>query len=378
MAEKRDYYEVLGIDKSASPDQIKSAYRQMAKKYHPDLNKSPDAPAKFKEVQEAYEVLSDPQKKQAYDQFGFAAFDQNGQAGFQGQQGAGFGEGGFDADDLNDIFGQFFGGGSRRSSSNRSTPRKGNDHSIRVKLSFDQAVHGAKVDIPTSYVGVCPDCHGTGADSPSDVETCPTCHGQGHVRARRQTIFGTMETDEVCPTCGGSGKFIAHKCNRCHGTGKVRFNETLTVNIPHGVDTGDTICISGKGDAGSNGGPSGDLIIEVEVSPSSTFTRKGADVYINVPISVQDALLGCTVSVPSINGDMDLNIPSCTEGNTILKMRNQGIVLPSGKTGDEYVTISVKFPKKLSGKQIEDIEDFGNEEDRKGPFNWFKAKRKKK
>lgn len=377
MAQKRDYYEVLGINKTATQDEIKKAYREKAKKYHPDINHDADAPEKFKEIQEAYECLSDPQKKQLYDQYGHAAFDANGQAGFNGQ-GADFSNMG-DFGDLNDIFSQFFGGGATRGGRRRdNTPRKGADRRVRVNLSFDQAVKGTKVDIPLDYVTSCPDCHGSGARSASDMETCPTCGGQGRVRARRQTLFGMMESEEVCPDCQGSGKKVRVKCPKCHGAGRVRVNETITVNIPRGVDTSDTIRIAGKGDAGVNGGPTGDLIIEISVSTSSTFTRKGPDVYINVPISVQDALLGTIVSVPTVNGEVDLTIPSCSEPNTILKMAGQGITLPSGKVGDEYVTLSIKFPKKLNQKQTDLIKQFADEEESKGGiFSWLKGKKKR-
>jgi molecular chaperone DnaJ len=374
MAEKRDYYEVLGINKNATQDEIKSAYRSLAKKYHPDINKSPDAPEKFKEVQEAYEVLSDAQKRQTYDQFGHAAFDQNGQNGFNGfgqQAGADFSDFG----DLGDIFSSFFGGGSRRSSG----PRKGADKGVRVKISFEQAVKGCKIDIPLDYVTTCEDCHGTGAANGTAFETCQSCHGSGRRRVRRQTIFGVMESEEACPDCGGTGKKITAKCNHCHGNGRVRVQKTITVNIPHGVDTGNTIRIAGKGEVGYKGGPNGDLIIQIEVIPSNTFTRKGADVYINIPISVADALMGCIVTVPTVSGDCDLVIPPCTEPNTILKMTGKGIVLPdSSRAGNQYVTITVKFPKKLNSKEEELIKSFQAEEDKKGNvFSWTKARRKK-
>ncbi|MFA6860773.1 MAG: molecular chaperone DnaJ [Bacilli bacterium] len=373
----RDYYEVLGVSKTATQDEIKSAYRKLAKKYHPDLNHSPDAPEKFKEVTEAYEILNDPQKRQQYDQFGKAAFENNGANGFNG-----FNSGNMNADDfgdINDIFAQFFGGGQggqRQSRRRDNVPRKGQDKMVRVKLSFDQAVNGTKVDIPLDYVTTCPDCHGTGARTPNDIQTCPTCHGLGRVRTRQNTLFGMMESEEVCPDCGGTGKKVTAKCPHCHGAGRVRMTETISVNIPGGVDTGDNIRIANKGDAGANGGPSGDLIISIEVAPSQTFTRKGGDVYINVPIAVSDALLGATVTVPTVHGDCDLVIPSCTEPDTVMKMRQQGIRLPNGRIGDQYVTINVKFPKNLNNNQKDLISKFSDEEDKKndGPFSWLKHK----
>ena len=381
MAEKRDYYEVLGVSKTATQDEIKSAYRKLAKQYHPDLNHSPDAPAKFKEVTEAYEVLGDPQKRAQYDQFGMAAFDNNGANGFQnGFNGFGQGGEGFDAegfDDFNDIFSSFFGGGSSRSR-NSNLPRKGTDKQVLVNLSFDQAVKGTSIDIPLSYVTTCPDCHGSGAASPSDVHTCPTCHGSGRVRTRRQTILGMMETEEVCPDCHGTGKKVDRKCPHCHGQGRVQVNETITIKVPAGVDTGDKMRIAGKGNPGVNGGDNGDLLIQFEVSPSQTFIRKGADVYITVPVSYTDALLGATVTVPTVKGDCDLVIPSCTEPGTILKMQGQGITTPHGKTGNEYETIQVKFPKSLSKEEkdllsrLDEIEDSRSN----GFFSWIRKKKR--
>ena len=378
MAEKRDYYEVLGVDKNATQDEIKSAYRKLAKQYHPDLNKSPDAPEKFKEVQEAYEVLGNADKQ--YDQFGHAAFDNNGtngfQGGFNGFQGADFGDFG----DIGDIFSSFFGGGASTSSRRSNMPRNGEDRVIQVNLSFDDAVKGTKVDIPLEYVDTCPHCHGTGAENPSDVTTCPTCRGTGHVRTRKTTIFGVMETEDACPDCHGSGKKVTHKCTQCKGSGRVKKSETITLNIPHGVDTGDRMNVRGKGEPGVNGGENGNLIVAFNVKPSQTFVRKGADVYINVPISISDALLGATITVPTVTGDCDLVIPSCTEPGTILRMANKGITLPSGKTGNQYVTVNVKFPKSLDSEQKELISKFDDIESKKsnGVFSWLKRKFKNK
>lgn len=374
--QKRDYYEVLGVNKTATQDEIKSAYRKLAKKYHPDLNKSPDAPAKFKEATEAYEVLSDENKRKQYDQFGHAAFDNNGANGFQGGFNGFGGAGGFeDFGDLGDIFSSFFGGGSSRARRN-NMPRRGADRTVQVKISFDQAVKGTKVDIPLSYVDNCPECHGTGAKTPNDVETCKTCGGRGRVRMRRQTLFGMMESEEECPDCHGTGKTIKRKCDHCHGAGRVQVSETITVNIPHGVDTGNKIRISGKGEPGVNNGPSGDLIIQIQVAPSQTFVRKEADVYINAPISYTDALLGGTITVPTVTGDCDLVIPPCTNPGTILKMSGKGITTPNGKTGNQYVTINVKFPKSLNSEQKELVKKLDDIESSKGSlFGLFRKKK---
>lgn len=375
MADKRDYYEVLGIQKTASEDEIKSAYRKLAKQYHPDLNKSPDAPEKFKEVTEAYEVLSDPEKRKTYDQFGHAAFDNNGANGFQNGGFNGFQEADFG--DIGDIFSQFFGGGfsqgSRRSS---NMPRNGRDKIIQVKLSFEQAVNGTKVDIPLKTRSMCPHCQGTGAESASDIKTCPTCHGTGRTRVRKQTLFGVMETEDVCPDCGGRGKKINHRCSQCHGSGYVDKDETITLNVPHGVDTDDRMRINGKGEMGVNGGKNGDLIVSFLVQPSDKFVRKGADIYLNVPISFTDALLGAVVTIPTVSGDCDLTIPSCTEPGTTLRMNGKGITLPNGKTGNQYVTVNVKFPKNINADQKQLLEKFDEIESKKsnGVFSWLKRK----
>lgn len=377
MADKRDYYEVLGVNKDASADEIKSAYRKLAKQYHPDLNKSEDAPAKFKEVTEAYEVLSDPEKRKAYDQFGHAAFDNNGANGFQNGGFNGFNQGNFsDFGDLGDIFSQFFGGDGGR---NSNMPRQGADRMMTVTLTFEQAVKGAKIEIPLDYVDVCHVCHGTGAKSASDVHTCSTCRGTGRVRQRQQTIFGVMESEGVCPTCNGTGKVVANKCDCCHGSGREKIKENVTLNVPNGVDTGDRMRISGKGNPGVNGGKNGDLIIQFNVKPSTDFVRKGADVYLNIPISFTDALLGAVVTIKTVQGDCDLTIPPCTESGTILKMNNKGIRLPSGKIGNQFVTVNVKFPKTLTSEEKDLISKVDKIEENRynGAFSWLKKKFKK-
>lgn len=353
MAEKRDYYEVLGVSKTASDDEIKSAYRKLAKQYHPDLNKAPDAAEKFKEVTEAYEVLSDKNKRAQYDRFGMGAFDNNGQGGFSGFSGAGMNGEDFDFGDLGDIFSQFFGDGATRSSAGRSSsvPQKGDDRLVGLDIDFMDAVKGCKKDIRVQYVTNCSSCHGTGAENGTSFKTCPTCNGKGRVLKRSQSIFGMMQQETICPDCHGSGKVIINKCPDCHGSGRVSKDETITINIPHGVDTGTKIRIEGKGQPGINGGPNGDLYIQLRVINNTGFTRDGADIKIDLNISVIDAMLGCIVTVPTVYGDCDLTIPSLSEPNTILKMTGKGVTLPSGKTGNQYVTLNIKFPKKLSASE---------------------------
>ncbi len=376
MADNKDYYAILGVDKNATQDEIKSAYRKLAKQYHPDLNHSPDAADKFKEITEAYEILSDPQKRAQYDQFGSAAFDNNGMNGFNA---GGFNANMNDFGDLGDIFSQFFGGGGgfQRGQRRDNVPRKGANRKVTIELSFDEAVKGAKKDIHLSFIDTCPHCHGTGAKSASDIETCPTCHGQGRVRTRQRTIFGMMEQESYCPDCGGSGKRVRTKCPTCHGQGRVQTSKTITVNVPAGVDNGNTMKIDGYGDGGVNGGPKGDLIIQFQVAPSSKFTRKGNDIYISAPIAFTDALLGATITIPTVYGEADLVIPPCTEANTILKMAGQGVKnATTNKTGDEYVTINVKFPKNLNKEQKELIQKVADIEEGKqsGVFSWLKHK----
>lgn len=374
MATKRDYYEVLGVSKNASSEEIQKAYRALAKKYHPDLNHAPDAADKFKEVTEAYEVLKDPDKRAKYDQFGQAAFDNNGANGFSSGFN-GFNASGFD--DINDIFSQFFGGGSR-SSRRANVPRKGRDIIYTANLSFEEAVKGTSIDITTSYTGSCPDCHGNGAKNGTDFTTCPTCQGRGRVRTRSRTIFGIMENETTCPDCGGTGKKIVNKCPKCHGSGKVKKEETISVNIPHGVDTGNVIRLAGKGAEGENGGPNGDLIINIVVAPSKIFTRKEADIYVTVSVSFIDALLGAKVPVDTLDGQADLDIPSCTQPNTILKMKGKGITLPNGKIGDEYVKVDIRFPDSLTSEQKKLVEQIGELQDKRfsEKFSWFRNKKK--
>ena len=364
MAQKRDYYEVLGLSKGASQDEIKSSYRKLAKKYHPDLNKEPGAEEKFKEVQEAYDVLSDEKKRQMYDQFGHAAFDQNGGAsGFNGF--GGFGEG-FQDVDLGDIFGSFFGGGGRRQS-RRNGPMKGNDTFISIKISFMDSVKGKKIELPINFDETCSHCNGTGAENPSDVVTCPNCHGSGYVSQRTQTIFGTMESQGVCPTCGGNGK------------GFKRTKIKIDVNIPAGINNGQQIRVSGKGERGVNGGPNGDLYIEVNVAPDNFFKRQGNDVHVELTMSMVDAALGAVVEIPTIYGKVDLTIPAGTQSGNILKLRGKGFKdLRSQNYGDQLVHIKVETPKNLSPEQKDLLTKFQEiESKKKGKSESFFDKIKK-
>ena len=280
MAEKRDFYEVLGVSKSATKDEIKSAYRKLAKVYHPD-NKQTGDEAKFKEIQEAYDILYDDQKRQTYDQFGHAAFDQSaggGAGGFNGFQG------GFGDVDLGDLFGSFFGGGRARSRGNSNGPRRGNDTLQRVEISFMDSINGKKVKLTVNYDQTCSKCNGTGAKDSSSIKTCSKCNGRGSIVRQQQTIFGVMQSETTCPDCGGTGKVVAEKCSECLGKGYKRVKSELDVNIPAGITNGQQIRIAGKGERGYNGGPNGDLYLEVIVKQHEYFTRQGNDIHINVPI----------------------------------------------------------------------------------------------
>lgn len=376
---KRDYYEVLGISKNASEDEIKSSYRKLAKKYHPDLNKEPGAEEKFKEVQEAYEVLSDSKKRSTYDQFGHAAFDQNGGAsGFNG------GFGGFgnfqDMDiDLGDIFGSFFGGGARRQNARSNGPMKGNDSFLSIKISFMDSVNGKKIELPITFDETCSSCNGTGAESPNDIVTCSSCNGTGYVRQRTQTIFGAMETQTACPTCGGQGKTIKNKCNSCGGKGFKKTKTKIEVNIPAGINNGQQIRVSGKGERGLNGGPNGDLYIEVNVTKDNFFERKGNDIHVELSMNMVDAALGCVVEIPTVYGKVDLSIPEGSQSGQILKMRGKGFKdLRSSNYGDQYVHLKVETPKNLNAEQKELLNRFQEiEAKKKGKQETFFDKIKK-
>lgn len=373
MATKRDFYEVLGVSKNASKDEIKSAYRKLAKQYHPDINKAPDAEAKFKEIQEAYDVLYDDQKRATYDQFGHAAFDQNG--GQNPFQGGGFG--GFQDVDLGDIFSSFFGGG-RSQRRGPTGPQKGDDQISRVRIDFMDSILGKKIQLQHSYDEKCTSCDGTGAASRSDIRTCSTCRGTGHVTMTQQSIFGQVQTQRTCPTCGGTGKEILHKCNKCNGSGYNRVKTTLDINIPAGINNGQHIRIPGKGERGINGGPNGDLFIEVLVKSHDLFVREGNDITIQVPISFVDAALGLEIEVPTVYSDVTLKIPAGTQPGTKFRLKGKGVKDVRGNIGDQFVEVVINTPTNLTKEQMEALENYRKLESKgQSFFDKFKSRFKR-
>ena len=379
MASKRDYYEVLELQKGATQDQIKSNYRRLAKKYHPDLNKEPGAEEKFKEVQEAYDVLSDEQKRAAYDQYGFAAFDQNGNTAGAGGFG---GFGGFQDVDLGDIFGSFFGGGasSRRRANNG--PQRGQDRMISVKISFMDAIKGKKIELNVTMDETCPQCNGTGAQSPSDIQTCSQCRGTGYQTRRVQSLFGMIqETQTTCTVCGGTGKTIKNRCTNCGGKGFIRTKKKVEVNIPAGINNGQQIRVQGKGERGVNGGPYGDLYIEVVVENDNFFKRNGNDIHVELEMGMVDAALGCVIDVPTVYGTVEMRIPEGSQNGQILKLKGKGVkdIRNSSIFGDQYVHLHVVTPTKLTDEEKELLTKIQKiEESKKGRSESFFDKLKRK
>lgn len=351
MADKKDLYETLGVNKSASKDEIKSAYRKLAKKYHPDNHETGNAD-KFKEVQEAYDILYDDQKRSAYDQFGFAAFEQGA-----GQPGSNPFEGGFGFGqdmDLGDIFSQFFGGGARRSQRANNGPRRGNDAIIRVKVDFMDTILGRDIEIPLTVDEPCQACNGSGAKTPNDIKTCPSCNGRGYVRTQRRSLFGMVEQQEPCMRCDGKGRIITTPCPSCGGKGYSRVKKNIKVHIIAGINNGQQIRVQGMGERGANGGPNGDLFVEVNVKPHEYFKRDGNDIHLNLPIDFVDAILGTSVDVPTVYGEASLSIPSGTQPGQIFRMKGQGVKdLRTGKPGDQYVHLDIKMPTSLNREQKE-------------------------
>lgn len=356
---KRDFYEVLGVNKSASKDEIKSSYRKLAKKYHPDINKEPGAEEKFKEVQEAYDILYDDKKRQMYDQFGMAAFEQGASTGGSGNPfGQGFSSQGFGGVDLGDIFNSFFGGGTRRQQRNYG-PQRGEDTLQRIRVPFMDAIMGKKVLVPVEYDEQCPSCHGSGAKNASSVKTCPKCGGRGYINVQQRSLFGMMETQSVCPDCHGTGKIITDKCPECGGAGYKHVKRDMEVNIPAGINAGQQIRIRGKGEHGSNGGENGDLYLEVVIVAHPFFKRDGNDIHIDIPLSFADATLGRTIDVPTVYGDCEVTIPAGTQPNQVLRLKGRGIKdMRKGTPGDEYLHIQIKTPSKLSRKQKQILDEY--------------------
>ena len=386
MAEKRDYYEVLGVGKNASDNEIKSAYRKLAKKYHPDLNPGDkEAEEKFKEVNEANDVLSDPEKRKRYDQFGFAGVDPN-YAAQQGGGAGGFG-GGFGGVDLGDLFGDIFGsggfggfggfGGSSRA--NPNAPRKGHDIQASVILTFEEAAHGCSKTVTINRQETCRDCGGSGAEHGTSPETCPHCGGRGYVVTQQRTPFGVMQSQQPCSYCGGRGTIIKNPCRTCRGTGKTGAHKTLEVRIPAGIDDDQNIALRGQGDAGSNGGPAGDVIVHVTVKPDPVFERDGFDVWVHEPITFSQAVLGAEITVPTVDGKVAYTIPEGTQSGTTFRLRGKGIQYLNGRgRGDQYVVVDVEIPKKLTKAQRDALKAFedtlkdDNYEKRKGFFKNLK------
>lgn len=364
MADKRDFYEVLGVQKGASDDEIKKAYRKMAKEYHPDLHPGDaEAEAKFKEVGEAYEVLSDPQKKARYDQFGHAGVDPNFGAG-----GGGWGGADVDFGDIGDIFssifGGGFGGGGRRQ--NPNAPRRGSDAGATVVISFDEAAKGCKKKVPVQRIAPCGECGGSGAKKGTSPTTCPECGGSGQVTRQQRTPFGVMQTQSACPRCQGRGKIIESPCPSCGGQGRVRQTEQVGINIPAGIDDGQVINIPGKGNAGTNGGPAGDLQVQISVRPHPLFERDGYNIWYELPISYAQACLGAEVDIPTLDGRMSFTIKEGTQPGDILRVRGKGIPYLNGRgTGDLLLKIVVEVPKNLNKEQKKLLQAFESATDDK-------------
>ena len=375
MAEqKRDYYEVLGVGRGASEDEIKKAYRKLAKANHPDLHPGDkDAEARFKEINEAYEVLSDADKKARYDQFGHAGVDPNFGAG-----GGGF-DGSFDFGDLGDIFGSFFGGGFGGSQRTRTGPQRGESLRLGLTISFEEAAFGCEKSVTVERMEPCDACHGNGCAPGTSPETCPDCHGTGTVQVRRQTPMGVFATSSPCAKCGGKGRIIHQPCKDCHGTGFVRRRKTIQASIPAGIDNGQTISIRGQGHAGKNGGPAGDLLITITVRPHELFRREGTSVLCEAPITFAQAVLGAELEIPTIDGKVKYTLPEGTQSGTTFRLKGKGIPSLNGRgRGDQYVTVYIETPRNLNKEQKEALKKFAdtmgdnNYEEQKKFFKKFK------
>ncbi|MBD5111170.1 MAG: molecular chaperone DnaJ [Ruminococcaceae bacterium] len=379
--DKRDYYEVLGVQKGATDAEIKKAYRKLAKQYHPDLNPdNPEAEEKFKEINEANQVLSDPDKRAKYDQFGFAGVDSSygGGANFTG---------GFEGVDLSDLFGDIFGGGfgfgggGRTSSPN--APRRGADITVQLEIGFMEACKGVTQDITVNVTDSCPDCGGSGAKAGTSAKTCSECNGRGSVTVQQRGLFGMMQTQRPCSKCGGKGKIIESPCSKCSGSGRVNTRKTVSVKVPAGIDEGLTLNVRGQGNVGVNGGQRGDLKVRIAVRRDPVFERNDYDILIDFPITYTQAALGAEIEVPTIDGMVSYKVPAGTQPGTVFRLRGKGVQRlqrPEGERGDQLVKVSVEVPKKLNKKQKEALEAFestleeGNYEKRKSFFDKIKER----
>ena len=375
--EKRDYYEVLGVSRDATEDEIKKAYKKLARKYHPDMNPGDKAAEeKFKEVNEANEVLSDPEKKARYDQFGFAGVDPTYGAGAGG---GAYGGAGFDFGDLGDIFGSFFGGGFGGGARTRNGPRRGDSIRASVAISFTEAAFGCEKEVTLERSEQCPTCKGNGCAPGTTPEVCPDCRGSGVVMRSQRTPFGVMQSQMPCQKCGGTGKIIHQPCQECHGSGSIRHRRTIKVSIPAGIDDGQTISLRGQGHAGRNGGPSGDLLITVMVRPHDIFRREGTAVFCEAPITFAQAVLGGELEIPTIDGKVKYAIPEGTQTGTVFRLKGKGIPVLNGRgRGDQYVTVTIETPTNLNKEQKEALRKFdatlgeNNHEKQKSFFKKFR------
>ena len=370
---KKDYYEVLGVSKDATEAEIKSAFRKLAKKYHPDVSKEPNAEEKFKEAQEAYTVLSDSEKRRQYDQFGHAAFDQA--SGFGGTGFSGFSD--FDFSDiLHDIFGGGF-GFSSSSNARRSTERKtrGEDINVIFEMDFMEAAFGTKTDVELNIMDNCDVCSGKGG---TDFVKCSSCLGKGFISEQQRSLFGSFVTQRTCPTCGGVGETYSKKCSSCKGTGKKKVKKKITVNVPAGVQTGDHLRVSGRGPAGENGGPNGDVYIEIKVKDHPLFKRDGKDLYVTLPLTITEAILGCKKEVPTLDGNIILTIPQGSNTGEKHKVKGKGLPSPAGRgVGDLYVILNVVIPTKLDRTQKKLIDGLSKTNLKTNEFNLYEKYVKK-
>lgn len=360
MSTKRDYYDILGVAKGADAQEIKKAYRKQAMKYHPDRNPGDqESEEKFKEVSEAYEILSDENKRRNYDQFGHEGV--NGQGGFGGQGFGGQGFGGFE-DIFGDIFGDMFGGGFGGGRPRRRGPERGADIRQNVTISFEEAAFGKNISIKLNRSEECDECHGSGAKPGTSKKTCPTCNGAGEVRTVQRTPFGNVASSRPCTACEGEGEVVESPCSKCSGKGSTRKVKTIEVDIPAGIDDGQMIKLSGQGEIGSKGGPRGDLYIAVSIQPHPLFTREGNDIYFDMPITFVQATLGDEIEVPTLDGKVKYTVPEGTQTGTVFRLREKGIPRLRGNTrGDQYIKVVVDTPKKLNDKQKDILREFAKE-----------------